>query len=164
MRTSAPDVVGEEFVSAGADGVEVGIPSGHGSAQGGVLYRARLEVPCRVVVINHVSEPRTRETKISFRAGWPAQSPVRRTSTLAMYAESKVICSWYWGSLVMLLTEKVTAAAAARRGPKGRPAPVSLPSRQRRYDTGLSQKTRDAEQVPFPRNVSLHEKSYLTFI
>ena len=126
LRTSAPDVVGEEFVSAGADGVEVGIPSGHGSAQGGVLYRARLEVPCRVVVINHVSEPRTRETKISFRAGWPAQSPVRRTPTLAMYAESKVICGWYWGSLVTLLTEKVTAAAAARCGPKGRPAPVSL--------------------------------------
>ena len=58
MRASAPDVIGEEFVSAGADGVEVGITSGHDSAQDGVLYRSRLEVPCRVVVVNHVSEPR----------------------------------------------------------------------------------------------------------
>ena len=58
LRTSAPDVVGEEFVSAGADGVEVGTPSGHGSVQGGVLYHERLEVPCRFVVIDHVSEPR----------------------------------------------------------------------------------------------------------
>ena len=62
MRASAPDVVGEEFVSAGADGVEVGTPSGHGSVQGGVLYHERLEVPCRFVVIDHVSEPRQQLT------------------------------------------------------------------------------------------------------
>ena len=94
MRTSAPDVVGEEFVSAGADGVEVGIPSGHGRAQGGVPCRERLEVPDRFAVIDDVSDscqqPILHRRLLDLLQGRGA--PSARISS--MYAETTVVCCW----------------------------------------------------------------------
>ena len=119
LRTSAPDVVGEEFVSAGAGGVEVGIPSGHGSAQGGVLYRARLEVPCRVVVINHVSEPRQQLTSHQRNQDL-FQSRVARAEPGSKNSNLGHVCG------VNSHLQLVLGEFGHVTDREGRPAPVSL--------------------------------------